>query len=163
MSRYAEGTEVSVEKSKAEIERTITRYGGDLISFGWRDERTAVLGFRFRGRYAKFDQRLPNLADREFQRTARGVLRSPAQVKASYEAELRRRWRVLLIRLKVKFETVESEPELFEEEFMAHLLLPDGSTVMEWIQPQIEQAYLSGRMPDRMLLLPAPKEAHNEP
>src|SRR4051812_11292513 len=110
MSKYAEGTEVTAERSKAEIERLITRYGGDLISFGWRNEHTAVVGFRWRERLIKFDVRLPD--PRDFQRTAHNIQRNPAQLKAALDAETRRRWRVLLIRLKVKFETVESEWEL---------------------------------------------------
>lgn len=35
---------------------------------------------------------------------------------------------------------------------MAHIVLPDGSTVGQWMAPQIEQAYTTGRMPS---MLPA--------
>jgi hypothetical protein len=156
MSKYAEGTEVTAERSKAEIERLIARYGGDLISFGWRNERAAVVGFRWRERMIKFEVAMPD--PKEFQRTGRNIRRNPAQLKAAVDGETRRRWRVLLIRLKVKFETVESEWELFDEEFLPNMLLPDGKTVGQWMQPQLEQAYLSGAMPQRLLLQAGPGE-----
>jgi hypothetical protein len=151
LTKYAEGTEVPVERSKAEIEKLIARYGGDLISFGWRSEQVAVLGFRWRERLFKFDIKMPDPKD--VQRTARNIQRTQAQVKAALDQETRRRWRVLLIRLKVKFETVESEWELFEEEFLPNMLLPDGKTVAHWMVPQLEQAYTTGQMPKQLLLL----------
>ncbi len=35
----------------------------------------------------------------------------------------------------------------FEEEFLAHIMLPDGTTVGEHTLPQVERAYLCGKMP----------------
>ena len=35
----------------------------------------------------------------------------------------------------------------FEQEFMANVVLPDGSTVSEFMRPQIKQAYQSRQMP----------------
>jgi hypothetical protein len=154
LARYAENTEVPVERSKAEIEKLIARYGGSLISFGWRSEQVAVLGFRWRERMIKFEIRMPDPKD--YQRTARNLQRTRIQVQAAVDAETRRRWRVLLIRLKVKFETVDSEPDLWEEEFLANVLLPDGKTVGRWLQPQLEQAYITGQMPKQLLLLAGP-------
>ncbi len=160
MARYAEGTEVPIERSKAEIEKLITRYGGDLISYGWRDEQTAVLGFRWRERLIKFEVRKPDPS--EFEWTQRNIHRTPSQLRAALDQEMRRRWRVMLIRLKVKFETVESEPDLWQEEFLANLLLPDGKTIAHWMQPQLEQAYLLGQMPKTLLLLAGPSTREEE-
>jgi len=39
----------------------------------------------------------------------------------------------------------------FEEEFLAHIVLPDGTTVGQQIRPHIEKAYIDGKMP-RLLL-----------
>jgi len=36
VSRYAEGTSVPADRSRAEIERTLTRYGADQFAYGWR-------------------------------------------------------------------------------------------------------------------------------
>lgn len=36
MSRYAATTEVTSEKSRAEIERTVSRYGATGFMYGWQ-------------------------------------------------------------------------------------------------------------------------------
>lgn len=41
----------------------------------------------------------------------------------------------------------------FEEEFLAHIVLPNSNTVGRWMLPQVKSAYDSGNMPP---LLPAP-------
>jgi hypothetical protein len=43
MSRYASETSVSQDRSRAEIERTLQRYGADMFSYGWKDEGDDVL------------------------------------------------------------------------------------------------------------------------
>jgi hypothetical protein len=39
---YAEGTLVSVERSKYEIETLLKKYGADQFASGWRDGRTQL-------------------------------------------------------------------------------------------------------------------------
>jgi hypothetical protein len=67
--------------------------------------------------------------------------------KAAYEAERRRVWRVLVLRLKAKLEVAYDDAELFRREFLADTVLPDGRTVGDWAAPQVEEAYRIGRMP----------------
>ena len=55
--------------------------------------------------------------------------------------------------IKAKLEAVESGIASFEDEFLAHTLLPSGATVSEWIQPQVAEAYETGRMPRMLPLL----------
>ena len=49
--------------------------------------------------------------------------------------------------IKAKLEAVESGISIFEEEFLAHLVLPDGKTVGQFMLPQVEAAYETGKMP----------------
>ncbi len=49
--------------------------------------------------------------------------------------------------IRAKLEAVESRITTFESEFLANLVLPDGGTVGEWLSPQIDEAYATGRMP----------------
>lgn len=42
---------------------------------------------------------------------------------------------------------MESGITTLESEFLANLVLPDGGTVGDWLAPQIEEAYATGRMP----------------
>lgn len=147
MSRYAENTSVTSEKSRAEIEKTLERYGADQFMYGW-DQEAAVVGFRMQNRMVRFVLPMPSRADPQFTRTpARGYARTPEQVHAAWEQACRQRWRALALVVKAKLEAVESGITTFEDEFMAHIMLPSGETVGQWMKPQIELAYNSGTMP----------------
>ena len=61
--------------------------------------------------------------------------------------EERRRWRALVLVIKSKLEAVASGIVTFDEEFMAHIVLPDGQTIGQAMLPQIEAAYDAGTMP----------------
>jgi hypothetical protein len=147
LSRYAESTSVPSDKSRSEIERTLTRYGADQFIYGWGDDQ-AIVGFRMKGRQIKFVLPMPNRAAREFWITpARGTQRSEEQAAAAHEQAVRQRWRALALVIKAKLEAVESGIVEFDDEFLAHIVLPDGQTFGQWAKPQIESAYRSGEMP----------------
>ena len=153
MSRYAEKTSVTSEKSRAEIERTLARYGADGFMYGWADGH-AVVAFRMSNRHVKFLLPMPDRDNPEFTQTPTGRRRnSAAQREAAYEQAVRQRWRALALVIKAKLEAVESGITVFDDEFMAHIVLPDGQTIGKWMRPQIQAAYESGDMPP---LLPGP-------
>lgn len=49
--------------------------------------------------------------------------------------------------IKAKLEVVESGISVLDEEFLAQIVLPDGSTAGDFLVPQIERVYESGDMP----------------
>ncbi|WP_198651245.1 hypothetical protein [Salinicola sp. CPA57] len=65
----------------------------------------------------------------------------------AWEQACRQRWRALALVIKAKLEAVESGITMFEEEFLAHIVLPNGGTVGGWMLPQIKKSYDSGSMP----------------
>lgn len=153
MSRYADSTTVTSDKSRAEIERTLSRYGATGFMYGWQPA-TAVVAFEMRGRRVKFTLPLPDKSSREFTHAPRRhTERKPAQIEAAYEQSVRQRWRALALVIKAKLEAVETGIAEFEEEFLAHIVLPNGQTVGSWMLPQVALAYAKGDMPP---LLPAP-------
>lgn len=153
MPRFAEGTSVSAEKSRGEIERILARYGAD--AFGYETDGTvAIIKFRAHERYVRFIVPLPPLAD--FRLDRRSYVRTATAQKSAHEQEIRRRWRALALAIKAKLEVVDSEIATFEQEFAIHTVLPDGSTVAERLMPTIEKAYETGKMPRTLLELPAP-------
>jgi hypothetical protein len=133
---YAERTAVPVGRSRLEIETMLAKQGADAFAFGWENGR-AVVTFRLDGRYVRFE--VPPAA-------AEGM--TPNQVA---QAE-RTRWRALMLVIKAKLEAVSAGIETTEEAFLPHVVMPDGSTVKDWLAPQLEQAYATGEMPP---LLPA--------
>ena len=59
MSRFAETTTVPIERSKAEIEKTLRRYGAEQFVSGW-DQKRAMIGFRMEGRHVQFVLPMPS-------------------------------------------------------------------------------------------------------
>ena len=138
---YAKDTTVSPARSREELERTLKRYGADAFSYGTDGDR-AVVAFRASGRMVRFEVQTPTVThNRAGDRLAAG------QATTATAKLERQRWRALLLVVKAKLESIESGIETFEEAFMAHFVLPDGTRFGEWAQPQIAAAYDTGQMP----------------
>jgi hypothetical protein len=152
VSRYAEQTTVPADRSRAEIERTLQRYGADGFMYGWEATR-AVIQFRAHDRHIRFIIDMPDREDKVFTHTpTRGNRRSEEAIQSAYEQATRQRWRALALVIKAKLEAVEAGITEFESEFLAHIVLPDGTTVGGWMLPQVAAAYESGVMPSMLQL-----------
>ena len=140
---FAASTSVPPEKSRAEIERLVTKYGATKFVSGWEEVGAAVL-FEMRGRRVRFTIPMPNPKDRKFTHKA-GWSRPASEQKKLIEQVTRTAWRALLLVIKAKLEAVESGIAVFESEFLAHIVLPgSGQTFGEWAIPQIARAYEEG-------------------
>lgn len=146
MSLYASETEVPAERSRQEIERTLLKYGATSFVYGFQ-QATAVIMFEMKGRRIKFSLPLPDKASKEITHTPKGQRRSTGSIDSAVKQAERQRWRALALAVKAKLESVESGITTFEEEFMAHIVLPNGNTVGAWMSPQIAAAYQGGKMP----------------
>lgn len=149
MGVYAKQTTVPVERSQTEIKRTLGRFGARSFGFAEQHDKAAIM-FEANGKKVRFILPLPHLD--EFQRTEKGRARrgENARMKA-YEFETKRRWRALALVIKAKLEAVQTGIAVFEQEFMAHIVLPNGKTVGEVVLPGIEEAYLTGEVKPMML------------
>lgn len=156
MPRYASDTSVTSEKSRGEIERILERYGADQFAYGW-DADAAVVAFRLNSRQVRLVVPLPAKNLPRFLTYRRGSSlfeRTEEAARALWEQECRQRWRALALVIKAKLEAVECGISDFESEFLANIMLPSGATAGEWLKPQIEQAYLTGKMGSLLPLLP---------
>lgn len=140
---YAENTSVSVDKSQVEIKKTLTKYGATGFVFGEKPEMALIM-FEIKNRKVKFILPLPVL---EINVPTWKQSKGGFYTQTKWEQELRRRWRCLLLSIKSKLECVETGITTFEDEFMAHIVLPNGNTVGQAMAPQIESAYKTGTMP----------------
>jgi hypothetical protein len=151
---YAAGTDVPAVRSRAEIERDLEAAGATAFRYAWESGRgLARIDFVAEERQVRFTVRLPDPAERRFTHTGRGQKRSGAQATAAYDAEVRRLWRAVLLVIKAKLEAVRSGILTMEEEFLAHVVLPDDTTVGQWAAGQLREVYGGGAMP---ALLPGP-------
>lgn len=147
MSRYASKTGVSVSRSKQELDRILQRYGAQRRAVFEEPGQAAVM-FEREGRRVQIVVYLPHPDNAEFRRKRSGHGREAGEVdEAKHEQACRVRWRALALVLKAKLEAVESGITTFEQEFLAHLVLPNGGTVGKWLGPQLEGVYKNGRMP----------------
>ncbi len=146
MSRYASTTNVSVAKSKAEIEDTLLRYGCTGFVSGWHGEQ-AMIGFQIKNRQVQFVLPMPDRNSEEFTRTKTGRHRTEEAAFTAWEQGCRQRWRALALAIKAKLEAVECGIVTFDQEFLAHIVTPNGQTVGTQIIPMIEQ----GEMPQLRL------------
>lgn len=154
MTRYAQGTTVSTSQSRAEVERTLIRYGATEFVSGWSGSGAQqALGFTIHGRQVRITLPLP---EREsFNLTPKGYDRAPAEAEKAYQAEIRRRWRALLLIVKAKLEAVDSGITTIEREFLADVVIPDtGETFMDRVGPGLERLYAEHGIPE---LLPGGK------
>lgn len=143
---YAAETTVSVENSRAEIERTLRRYKAD--SFFYAEEiGRHLIGFKMADRLIRFTLTMPRRDDKAFTTYLRGTTeyaRTEAESEKKWEQACRQKWRALALVIKAKLEAVEAGISTVENEFLADTMLQDGQTVAETIQPQIAEAYRLG-------------------
>ena len=136
---FAENTKVSVDRSQAEIRKTLLKYNSTGVACIESPTRAKVV-FEMKNRRVQFSF---DLAVYEKTLNKNRILMSRNQV----EQENRRLWRCVLLAIKSKLESVESGITSFDQEFMAHMMLPNGNTVGEIMIPQLDQCYSDNQMP----------------
>lgn len=146
MSKFAEKTKVSSQQSRMEIETILTKYGAAGFMYGWNGS-DAVIGFAMNSMHIKFLLPMPNKTSQEITHKDKWHERTKIQQEALYEQLVRQRWRCLVLAIKAKLECVESGITTFENEFLAHIVLPNGQTFGNYIKPQLIEAYSNGKMP----------------
>lgn len=140
---YAEKTKVPVVQSRAEIERILAKHKTQMYGTAIDYEKlSARVQFKAHDRIVRFTVALP-----DHEKFGKGV---------RLEQEERRVWRALLLVIKAKLESVESRIATFEEEFLAHIVMPNDRTVADMVLPQIAESYKTNKMP--LALGPAPVE-----
>jgi len=136
---YAEKTTVPVDRSQSEIKRVLAKYNASAFAFA-ENKEMAMIQFEISGKRVKFILPLPVYG------TAVNKKNYTASQK-EVDQMCRSKWRSLALAIKAKLECVEAGITTLEQEFMAHILLPNGSTVGEVVLPEIEASYQNKTMP----------------
>lgn len=159
MTRFAAETTVPVEKSRAEIEAVLGRYGADEFAY-MANQREAAIAFKAHGRMVRFHLPLPDKASTEFtkkpSRSSWGepTDRTPEDVHKRWEQACRQRWRALGLVVKAKLEAVACGISEFEDEFLAYIVVPGtDQTVGAMVRPKLAESYATGAS---VALLPGP-------
>ena len=118
MARYAKNTTVPVARSKQKIEELLVSYGIEE-SFSGRSPRGDGIGWKYQGKVYKMSVPIPS---------------KDGKTEKQHEQELRQRWRILFMSMKMKFEAIDAGVISFEDHFLAQMSLPDGSTVADFMK-----------------------------
>lgn len=154
---YATTTDVPVEKSRAEIETVLAKYGAEKFAYMTESDR-AVIGFVANGKMVRFNLPLPKRDEKRFWFTpARGTRRTDAEAYKSWEQACRSKWRSLMLCIRAKLEAVECGITTFEEEFLAHIVIQGGQTFGEYAIPRLNDAASRGQMPTLTLEFGGPR------
>lgn len=114
--RYAEGTDVPVDKSQANILRLVKAHGADGFMIG-EDSGWAVISFRMLGY----------------------VLRFRFRIEGESKSEVRRLWRTMEMAIKSKLVIARDGVEAFEEVFLSNIVSDaDGRTVGDVVVPSLK-------------------------
>lgn len=163
MKAYAAGTIVSVEKTKSEIDTLLGKHGATQRGIMADDEeRRAMVAFVIGGRHYRLDVPLPDMSkfadpSKPDWQQAKGITvprgwpnwgieKRKQWTRNSMDQSERERWRAVLLMLKAKLELVRIGISTVEREFMADLVLPNGSTVAHMLETQIADV-LAGETP----------------
>lgn len=125
--KFAVDTKVPVAQTRTEIEQTLQKFGASSFAYAVKPDGATVM-FECQERRIRFDLPLPPLNE------------------TKHAKEHRQKWRALFLSIKAKLVSVDTGIETFEEAFLAHVILADGSTVGQMAQPAIEQQYKTGKM-----------------
>jgi len=160
---YANQTQVSEARSRAEIEQVIRKHLGREAAFSYGSmPGRAAIQFSAYGRQIRFELPLPSQTDaaEHAGRHYKGrQCRKPtvAEMSAWLEAEDRRRWRCLLLIIKGKLEAVALRIELlesatdaerasaFEQEFLASVVVQGKDGVVRSLYEAIQGASMGGQ------------------
>jgi 6-phosphogluconate dehydrogenase len=124
---FAKGTIVPAERSRAEIEKLVKKYGAKGFQSGWHGARAKV----------------------EFIAQDR-VIRLTVVMPENAQAQ-REKWRCLLLLVKAKLAAIDAKIVTFEQAFVGDIVMPGGKTVYESAAESIALAYKNND-PTKLLL-----------
>lgn len=147
---YAEGTEVPIAKSKAAIESLLLAHGATEYVSGWNQTHD-TLQFRLFDQTVRFTLPRPDPTDRKFTRDRRGYPRPPASVQRAVEQVDRQRWRALYLVIRAKLEAIQSGIAVYESEFLAYVVQPNGLTIGDILVPRLQAGQgVAGYLPENV-------------
>lgn len=146
MSDYAKNTEVSAERSIAEIRNTLKRFGASGFVFGEHDEPPrAFLEFEMQRRRVRFLLPMPQRDD--FKLNSYGNRRPETAIQKDFDQAIRQRWRSLALVVKAKLVAVDDKIVSFEQEFAMHFVMNSGATIYETLKPSLNEICEQSKLP----------------
>jgi len=148
LNDFAKNTKVSMDSSRAELERLLRRAGATKTMTGW-DGNTAFVAFVLEG--VPIRQKVTMPSRESFSKTGQGRDRRQEAALRAWEQGCRQRMREFVQLLKAKLIGVSIGLRTIEHEFFSDICLPTGQTVFEQQAEELHTAMAAGRMPKMLL------------
>ena len=166
---YAEGTKVSVEKSRAEVDTLLGKHGATQRAIALDDVAgLAQIVFVVQGRKYRLDVPMPQPPDTDavsnnpiLDEKPRGWWRWDDEhrqrwITQQMEQARRERWRAIVLVFKAKFELVDIGISTIEKEFLGDMVLANGDTMNRAVGEAIKHSLETGKSP----ILALPEASH---
>jgi hypothetical protein len=148
---YASGTTVSAEKSRLELEGLLAKHGATQRAVMTNDARGLVsIAFIINAHKYRLDVPLPTRTEFEHpKKTPYGwpswtVSHRAAWAEGQCAQAQRERWRAVVLACKAKLELVRMGLSTIEREFLADLILPDGTTAAQTLGKYMQDLISNG-------------------
>lgn len=135
--RYAADTEVPAIRSKTAIEALLVQHGAKEYATGWNETHDTIQ-FTLFANTIRFTLPRPDPKSRTFTHDRRGFPRSVISRERAIDQADRQRWRALYLVIRAKLEAVEAGIAVFEQEFLAFVVMPSGMTVGDVLVPRLQ-------------------------
>lgn len=129
--KYALNTAVAPEKTQREIAELLHKYKVDDYELLIGMNRTGI-AFKLQNRALRFILPMPKPKE---------------MTEGQYAQQVRSAWRGLLLTLHGKLESIDRGIENFDEAFMGQIVMPQNETVHEWLSPQLDTIFKTGKLP----------------
>lgn len=152
---YAPATNVNVESSRREIERTLSRFGARKFGY-MSDDDLGLVAVTFEITQVRVMMRMQLPERNEFQTSPTGKWRTEVAIDNAWEQAVRQRWRTLANGIKAKLAMVDDGIRTIEQEFLNDLVLPGGGTIGDRVIPELHASLRTGELPPLLPGLPEP-------
>ena len=147
---FAQNTSVPIDRTQTEIRKLLLKHGATGFMFG-QQGTYGVVGFEMKNRRVKITVMISDRQDKKAQQESRAKWRCLLLVInrmgcVALCATKSASTRTMPIR-KAKLECIEQKISTFEEEFLAHIVVPGGKTMGEIALPQLQHAYSNNQVP----------------
>ena len=146
VGKYAINTETSVDKSKTDISRLLSRYGATTTSIN-ETQQFALVAAEIHGVQIRIRLDLPQKNDPNITMTPQKRYRSKPAREKEYQRAIKSTWRALFMILNSRLEEVDRGISTAQQAFMPWIMLPDNSIVEDHVLNTIEIAYKTGQVP----------------
>lgn len=149
--KYARNTKVPVFRSGDEVRALLVKYGATRFVQGEDLEAGEVrLAFEMEGRQIRMTVPMPKPEDFSERGNWSNQYGEGQKKESAYSRACAQRWRAIVLLVRAQLEAIECGAVTFDHAFLRDIVMPNGRTVGETIEPELSRALATGELPALM-------------